>query len=682
MKKTLFTMLLLASLTSSGFAYAETVYTWYNEDSASAKSEPPDVVYGAYSDDAEVREGDIQIFRDSDSGHYVEEIYRAVGGYSREGSATKNNAEITDGTVGNLSGGVSEGGAATDNFASMRGGSAGDLLGGFSAVGVATKNTAFISGGSVENLYGGRSEEGIATINTAIIAGGSANYVYGGYSGCGNSTDNTASMEAGKVGHLYGGYSIAGRASSNIATLTGGYVGNLFGGYSKYGAEANDNTVLVSDGEVGNTLIGGESYGENANNNKVVVSGGEVSEVYGGVTRLDETEARGNSVFITGGHVGTVKGAKSDEGACVDNHVHLIGVGASITVNDVKYNGAKMHLGYVQGGESRGSSTGNSVDIHGSGIQAVSLTHMQILNFHLVDGLATAEAPMVALSGDNFNMENLTLGIKADDVTDWGLLAGRTVTLAETQLAITGFGSTPYKVVDVTKTGQSASKGILTLGNEGKDLLLKVLRPGTEVLASGDSRQAGSATITALKENEPGLLDNLTLDTDTILGAGRAASLADGLKIQSDADLMIMNMTITANNEIHVGDNTITLKDVTIKISDDVCQPVNGIYTIDLKSLINCNLEMQNVLLDASDLILPEGFDPATTSVVFDFGDDVTIRQATGLDMRLGNYWSPSLNLGQQGKVIFTKLVDTPEPTTGTLGLLALAALAARRRRK
>ncbi|MCQ2366869.1 MAG: PEP-CTERM sorting domain-containing protein [Akkermansia sp.] len=311
---------------------------------------------------------------------------------------------------------------------------------------------------------------------------------------------------------------------------------------------------------------------------------------------------------------------------------------------------------------------------------------MQILNFHLVDGLATAEAPVLALSGTDqywhkFNMAEFSLGIIADDVTDWGVLAGHTVTLVESQLAITGFGSTPYKVVDVTKTGQSASKGILTLGNEGKELLLKVLRPGTEVLAPGESRQAGSATITALKENEPGLLDNLTLEADTILGQGRAASLADGLKIQSDADLMIKNMTITANNEIHVGEHTITLKDVTIKISEDVCQPVNGIYTIDLRNLINCDLVMENVLLDASDLSLPEGFDPATTSVVFDFGDDVTIKQATGLDMRLGNYWSPSLNLDQQGQVIFTKLVETPEPTTGVLSLLGLGLLAGRRRK-
>ena len=488
MKKTLFTMLLLASLTSSGFVYAETVYTWYNDDSASAKSEPPDVVYGAYSDDAEVREGDIQIFRDSDSGHYVEEIYRAVGGYSREGGATKNNAEITGGTVVIMVGGCSEGiGAATDNIASMTGGSASNLFGGQAELGKASKNTAFISGGSVENLYGGRSEEGIATINTAIIAGGSANYVYGGYSACGNSTDNTASMEAGKVGHLYGGYSIAGRASSNIATLTGGYVGNLFGGYNKYDAEANDNTVLVSDGEVGNTLIGGESYRENANNNKVVVSGGMVSEVYGGVTRLGEAEARGNSVFITGGEVGTVQGAKSDEGACADNHVHLVGVGASITVNDVKYNGAKMHLGYVQGGESRGSSTGNSVDIHGTGISASFIgagETVQLLNFYIVDSQAEDATPMLTLTSDDaLNLSTFTpwaqegnsLGFYGESGTDWTMFEGKSITLVSSIQAIQGLDDASE--VDIkAEDGAVIATATLGISQDAKTLSLSNIK--------------------------------------------------------------------------------------------------------------------------------------------------------------------------------------------------------------
>ena len=203
---------------------------------------------------------------------------------------------------------------------------------------------------------------------------------------------------------------------------------------------------------------------------------------------------------------------------------------------------------------------------------------------------------------------------------------------------------------------------------------------GTHI--SGGAVTAGKTAILALNTDKEGLLQELSVSEGHILGTGRAASLADGLYIKSEADLLIESMTLTANNEIHVGDNTITLKDVTIKMSDDICELIESTFYFHLQSLINCDLVMQNVLLDASDLTLPEGFDPATTSVVFDFGDDVTIKQATGLDMRLGNYWSPSLNLDEQGKVIFTKLVDTPEPTTSTLSLLALCALAARRRRK
>ncbi|MCQ2372030.1 MAG: PEP-CTERM sorting domain-containing protein [Akkermansia sp.] len=316
------------------------------------------------------------------------------------------------------------------------------------------------------------------------------------------------------------------------------------------------------------------------------------------------------------------------------------------------------------------------------------MNHTQILNFHLVDGLATAEAPVLALSGTDqywhkFNMAEFSLGIIADDVTDWGVLAGRTVTLVESQLAITGFGSTPYKVVDVTKTGQSASKGILTMGNEGKELRLKVLRPGTEVLAPGDSRQAGSATITALKENEPGLLDNLTLDTDTILGAGRAASLADGLKIQSDADLMIKNMTITANNEIHVGENTITLRDVTIKLSEDYFDrenPVDGVYYFKLQDLFHCDVEFNNVVFDATDLTLPQGFDPSKDAIGLDFGNEVNIDMTDGMYLHMGGDWSQTMSL-VDGKPVFTKLVPTPEPATGGLSLLGLGLLAGRRRK-
>ncbi len=205
-----------------------------------------------------------------------------------------------------------------------------------------------------------------------------------------------------------------------------------------------------------------------------------------------------------------------------------------------------------------------------------------------------------------------------------------------------------------------------------------------ETHIKGGSIAAGATTVKALAGAEHSLLHELSVSEGLIAGTGRAASLADGLDIsRMGYDLKLENLVLTANNKISVGDgHTITLHNVTIKISDDIAELKEGIFYFDLKSLINCDLVMENVLLDASDLTLPQGFDLAKDAVAFDFGDDVTIKQATGLDMRVGNYWSLSLNLDEQGKVIFTKLVETPEPTTGTLSLLALAALAARRRKR
>lgn len=224
--------------------------------------------------------------------------------------------------------------------------------------------------------------------------------------------------------------------------------------------------------------------------------------------------------------------------------------------------------------------------------------------------------------------------------------------------------------MQLTKNGSGTVNGNLTA------------KQGASARLSGATIKAGATTVKSLDEAEPGLLKELSVSGGLIAGTGRASSLADGLEITSESDLMIKSMTMTADNKISVGEHTITLQDVTIKNSDDVCSLLNGIFTIDLKTLINCDLVMENVLLNASDLTLPDGFDPAKDAVAFDFGTDVTIQQATGLDMRLRDYWSSSLNLATKGQVIFTKLVPVPEPATGTLGMLTLAALAARRRRK
>ena len=776
-------------------------------------------------------------------------------------------------------------------------------------------------------------------------------------------------------------------------TILGGIVQNAYGG-SHFEADTYQNTVRMSGGTVRQVLCGGYCFKvvDDPNDNTVIVTGGSVGGyIYGGYSRAQETaNVERNKVYITNLDAGCAPSVIGGSATGLSgltvcrNEVHLVGEGASILIDGETYQGHAMTFNDVAGGECRVELSENSVDIYGSGIQAVSLTGTQILNFHLVDGLAEADTPMMSLSGDDpwkaFNMANLTLGIKADAMTNLDLLTGRTVTLVESRLDITGFGESSYKVVNVSQGGEAdAAKALVTLEDEGKSLVMKVLDSSTELLEPGEFMLAGSATITALLQTQPGLLVNLTLDTDTIrgqgqaassasglmidstedlllqdltlaannrisvgahtvtlrdvsitggwtvaagsrlnlrenstitggvtleggaaldlgggvlscnvslgwntaigngsvngdvtfaegnqqvslcgdldgtgdisigvvnsgspdlhpiftstlnlgghtlskglklvgdttvsngrlvladnmikaffdqartvtigadttvdlnshtfshnlavesdtaigngtiggkvtvdegksvrffgetkinsnnkvgddfvaykgsieaggttiqalhrplesqigapvypglmkeltvsdgliLGTGRASSLADGLEIQSQADLMIKGMTITADNKISVGDRTITLNDVTIKLSQTSFELVSGVYYFNLSDLFHCSVDMADVTFDASDLTLPEDFNPETNGISFNLGDAKLTAETAERDiyLLLGGYGSRTLSIDNQGRPVFTALVPTPEPTTGTLSLLALAALAARRRK-
>ena len=199
----------------------------------------------------------------------------------------------------------------------------------------------------------------------------------------------------------------------------------------------------------------------------------------------------------------------------------------------------------------------------------------------------------------------------------------------------------------------------------------------------------GNTTIKSLDNANPGLLKELSVSNGLIAGTDRCTSLADGLYIESTADLMIKNMTITANNELHAGymllplpTNIVTLNQVTIDLSEANVTRVGSDYYFQVQSLINCTLGMDDVVFDASGLELPTGFDPGVNGIGMDFGTDVTIdpQTARNLTLLMGGDWSQTMSL-VDGKPVFTALVPTPEPTTGTLSLLALAALAARRRK-
>ncbi len=230
---------------------------------------------------------------------------------------------------------------------------------------------------------------------------------------------------------------------------------------------------------------------------------------------------------------------------------------------------------------------------------------------------------------------------------------------------------------DVTLTGSNATiangtvNGKLTAGHGGSAQI------------SNATIKAGATTVTSLAGIQRSLLQELSVSEGLIAGTGRAASLADGLYIESESDLLIESMTITANNKISVGEHTITLNHVAIELSKADYKLVGSDYYFQLQNLINCTLVLDDVVFDASELKLPTGFDPLVNGIGMDFGPDVTIdpQTAKNLTLLMGDYMSQTVSF-IDGKPVFTALVPTPEPTTGTLSLLALAGLAARRRRK
>ena len=239
---------------------------------------------------------------------------------------------------------------AVTGYVEMTGGTVtGQIYGGYSNEGAVTGSTVTITSGStVENsVYGGYSSSsgygGEVSGNTVTITGGKVTgYVYGGRISVGAATGNRVTITDGTVNDgIYGGCSSnGGVATGNTVTITGGTVtGYVYGGCSNAGA-AIGNRVTITDGTVNNGIYGGWGYTD-ATNNRVTITGGTVKgNVYGG--RMENGNASGNTVTISGGKVGTVDSSSSvyggwswnGSGEVSGNTVALLGL-ADVSASDL-----------------------------------------------------------------------------------------------------------------------------------------------------------------------------------------------------------------------------------------------------------------------------------------------------------------------------------------------------------
>ena len=322
---------------------------------------------------------------------------------------------------------------------------------------------------SQSGVYGGFTggEQTSAINNSVTMTGGQVDRVEGGYCENGIAMNNTVSVSGGQVGEsVYGGHSFDGNANNNIVTISGGQVNEVRGGYSFNGNVAN-NSVTISGGQVDGYMYGGLGD-KSANGNTVTIKGGKVNnEVYGA---WSAEVANGNTVSILGGQVSENVFGASSNGTANGNTVVL----SSCVVG-----------GYVVAADASGTSTDNAIEIYGTGSTCWGMDCMQLLNFHIADGVLLSQKALVSLTGtgsyDALNLKGVELGLYGDDVKDWSAFDGKSITLVSAKKAIKNATGSLGDVEIKGKDGELLATASLGLANSSKSLVLSNIKGVTPV---------------------------------------------------------------------------------------------------------------------------------------------------------------------------------------------------------
>ena len=224
--------------------------------------------------------------------------------------------------------------------------------------------------------------------------------------------------------------------------------------------------------------------------------------------------------------------------------------------------------------------------------------------------------------------------------------------------------------------------GSLNMQGDGD---LKLQKGGSISLGSevGDEEPVWDekAVLSVHGEEEQATLHNVKIQGYSwFMGESAERSRIDDIDFTAGQNIEFSDLTIGADNSFTTTakNGTITLwNDVTIDLSDATNWLLQDVYYFDLTGMFHCELQLGDVYLDATAL----KFDLQDAGVVLVFGDDVNITHDDSVRLGMKGY-DTELKLAEGGKLEFHATVRTPEPATGTLGLLALAALSLRRRRK
>lgn len=170
-------------------------------------------------------------------------------------------------------------------------------------------------------------------------------------------------------------------------------------------------------------------------------------------------------------------------------------------------------------------------------------------------------------------------------------------------------------------------------------------------------------------------LEKLSVSANTIAGAGTGADsgVVRNALITSLGGLTMKNLNLDTTDTVNsLGSGFTNLDGVVLTLTNDDMD--NG--TFDLTNVFTGNLTLSNVVFDLSRTTLTEA---DLKGITFDLSKAYASLDQLDLYLKTAQ---GTVSFATAGSTVLLAISPLPEPTTGTLSLLALAGLAARRRRK
>lgn len=592
----------------------------------------------------------------------------------------------------------------------------------FSSNSISAEGTKNVNGGAIymaassivhiDNNKGDVVFSGNTATSGALSSYGAAVYGTGGattsFSASGNSgqvafTDNVSSGKTANGAAIYMASGSIMLDNNGSVLISGNHADNVTTSYSKmYGGAIYSSGLLSISGNTGSVTIQDNYLSTEAPQTTVTnsVMGGAIYSTSKAMTLSHNA----GGISITGNHVdatGVSASAYVGGGAIYATNAPLVMEGNG----DVEFSGNYVRL--------QDSVSFNAVTMKPTKASTDATPIMQLaaaegksITFRdsvILEPSKTTYTQVVSLNADYTDAGGKTSQATGDIVFTGKDAAGNDTAQRIVNLKTTlGMADTTASADEIRASQTSKLNAAVKLHNgtlrveDGAELQLtslSIAESATVKLTNGALTLGGSVTLRS--GSTTGLVSDVLLENGKIDGEGSHAAMSDvfisaineafsisdvsmeNVHFESElTTLTLTNVSFDNGSSFSVGETGIIILDnAIVNYSLDNLTSSSGVFTADLTELFHCSTQGQLELNIDTEALAQHGY----TGLAVQFGEDVN---ADAMAIRLnGITYDYAGAVDSNGAPSFSINI-IPEPASSTLSLLALAGLAARRRRK